>query len=73
MVKKLRPGETILIGLNQNELKNGDGPRQFVFLVTRTDQIQKIGAVNHFCARLAMAERLRGNRFYYDVSVEPKE
>ena len=72
-VRILQPGETILIGLNLNEIGIGDGPRQIFYLVTRTSQIQKIGYVNHFCARMSTEARLKANRFYYDISVKSKE
>lgn len=70
LVKRLLPGDTILIGLNLVELHAGNGPDKFVFLITRTKQIEQIGEINHFCARLAVDERLRGNRFYFDLSVD---
>jgi hypothetical protein len=73
LVKRLKPGDTILMGLNLVELNIGDGPHKFVFLVTRTNQIQKIGDVNNFCARLSTEDRLRGNRFYYDQSIDINE
>ena len=67
--RKLKPGDTILIGPNLVERNIGDGPDEFVFLITRTDQIGKIGEVNHFCAYLSTSDRLQGNRFYFDKSV----
>lgn len=73
LIKRFTPGDTILIGINLTELNIGNGPDEFVFLITRTDQIQQIGKVNHFCARLATAERLDGNRFYYEMTMRPME
>lgn len=73
LIKRFRPGDTILIGINLMELNIGNGPDEFVFLVTRTDKIQQIGGINHFCARLATAERLDGNRFYYEITQRPME
>lgn len=73
LIMKFKPGDTILIGVNLVELNIGNGPNEFVFLVTRTDQIQQIGGANHFCARLSTAERLDGNRFYYEITMRPME
>ncbi len=73
LIKRLNPGDTILIGLNLVELYKGDGPDRFVFLVTRTNQIQKIGDLNHFCARLSTEDRLRGDRIYFDQSISVNE
>lgn len=73
LLKHFRPGDTILIGINLVELNIGNGPDEFVFLITRTDQIQQVGGVNHFCARLSTAERLDGNRFYYEITFRPME
>ena len=67
--QETNPGDTIPIGLNLVELYKGDGPDRFVFLVTRTNQIQKIGDLNHFCARLSTEDRLRGDRIYFDQSI----
>ena len=70
LVRRLLPGDTILMGLNLVELKEQDGPEQFVLLVTRTNRIEKIGDVNHFCASLYADDRLRNNRFYHDQSID---
>jgi hypothetical protein len=69
LVKNLKPGETILIGLNHTELNVGSGPEKFIFLVTQTNRIQQLEGVNHFCALLSAEDRLRTNRFYYDQVV----
>lgn len=73
LLKNLRPGDTILIGPNLVERNIGNGPDQYIFLVTRTNTIEQIGAVNNFCARLSTADRLNSNRFYYDISIEIDE
>lgn len=73
LMKRFDPGDTILMGINLLELNQRDGPEQFIFLVTRTNRIQQIGDVNHFCARLSQADRLHNNRFYYDLSIQGKE
>jgi hypothetical protein len=73
LVKKLLPGETITIGLNLQQLRAKNGPQQLIFLITRTSEIQQIGAINNFCARLTTEARLRNNLFYYTLSVGPKE
>lgn len=70
LVKKLRPGDTFLIGLNLINLYEDYGPDKFIFLITRTKQIEHIGEVNDFCARLPLDDRLRSNLFYFDQSVE---
>ena len=73
LLKNLRPGDTILIGPNLVERNIGNGPDQYIFLVTRTNTIEQIGAVNNFCARLSTADRLNSNRFYYDLSIDMEE
>lgn len=73
LIKNLRNGDTILIGPNLIERNIGNGPEQYIFLVTRTNTIEQIGAVNNFCARLSTADRLKSNRFYYDLSIDMEE
>lgn len=72
-VKRFKPGDSILIGINLQDLNNGYGPEKFVFLITRTKQIKHIGEVNDFCARLPLDERLRSNLFYFDQTIEVVE
>lgn len=67
--KRLRPGDTILIGPNLLERNIGDGPYEYIFLIVRTDHVE-VENINHFCARLAETDRLQSNRFYYDMSVD---
>jgi hypothetical protein len=69
LVRRLKPGDTLLIGLNLLELNIENGPTKFVFLLTRTNTIELEEKVNHFCTKLATEGRLRNNRFYYDRSV----
>lgn len=70
MVRKLRPRDTILVGLNLMGLHEGYGPDKFIFLITNTKQIERVGDVNTFCARLPSDDRLHTNLFYFDQSVE---
>lgn len=70
MLRKLKQGDSIIMGFNLVDLNKSYGPEKFVFVITRTKQIQKIGDVNNFCARLPSDERFRSNLFYFDQSVD---
>jgi hypothetical protein len=71
LVKKLASGETILIGLNLQQLSLKDGPPQLIFLVTKTAQIKTFDGINDFCGSLA-SNALKNNFFYFDISMGQK-
>jgi hypothetical protein len=69
-LKKFKPGDSIIMGVDLVDLNKDYGPEKFVFVITRTKQIQEVGGVNNFCARLPSDERLRSNLFYFDQSID---
>lgn len=73
LVRDLDAGDTIMMGINLLELDQPKGPDEIIFLVTRTNRIEQFGGVNHFCATLYKDDRLNGNRFYHDESIEDFE
>ena len=68
LVKSLMPGESIITGLNLQEMGSKLGPTQIIFLITKTSQIKSYGNINAFCGTLA-SDSLKNNRFYFDISM----
>ncbi len=69
-IRALYPGDSIIMGLRMQDFKTVNGPDKLVFLITKTNSIQNIGGVNKFCVKFADEERLKGNSFYYEISME---
>jgi hypothetical protein len=68
-VKSFTPGRTLIMGFELSEIQSPGGLVKPVFLMVNSEQITDYNGVISVCARLANAQRLAINRFYYEASI----